>query len=234
MNERDAISFIMEELKEQRRHDFEMYFEMRQHTTSMYNALLERLREVDDLERHMKVPGSKEIRNVKGISEEKARELYNSIRTEYASSKPLGQPVAMVDFNSEAKVLPEPKTSMTPEELRVDKYDIQDLEDELEELDKLELEEDPDITIANKLDEEKETVQHDKPPVQDLVTAKIIEFLQKKGTWCHFAEIQTYVEAELEHEFLNFSNNVKRATNVSKHIQVKKINARKFLYKFKS
>lgn len=56
MNEREAIEFIMEEIKEQRRADHDMYFEMRKNTTDTYNRFLDRLRELDDKEREERKP----------------------------------------------------------------------------------------------------------------------------------------------------------------------------------
>jgi hypothetical protein len=54
MNERQAIHFEMQELKEQSRRDFDMYFELRKHRNQRYNELQNRLREID--ERDMKAP----------------------------------------------------------------------------------------------------------------------------------------------------------------------------------
>jgi hypothetical protein len=50
MNEREAIEFIMQEIKEQRRADHEMYLDMRKQTTSTYDRFLDRLRELDERE----------------------------------------------------------------------------------------------------------------------------------------------------------------------------------------
>lgn len=55
MNEREAIQFILEELKEQRRADFDMYFEMRKTTTAQYERFLDRLREIDERDAESKV-----------------------------------------------------------------------------------------------------------------------------------------------------------------------------------
>jgi hypothetical protein len=56
MNERQAIEFILDELKEQRRQDFDMYFEMRKYTSQKYNDLLNRLREIDERDVQTYVP----------------------------------------------------------------------------------------------------------------------------------------------------------------------------------
>lgn len=53
MNEREAIVFILEEIKEQRRQDFEMYFEMRKSNNNTYERFLDRLREIDELDREL-------------------------------------------------------------------------------------------------------------------------------------------------------------------------------------
>lgn len=53
MNEREALQFIMEELKEQRRADFDMYFEMRKNITNQYDRFLDRLRDLDDRDREL-------------------------------------------------------------------------------------------------------------------------------------------------------------------------------------
>lgn len=47
MNEREAIRLEMEELKEQGRRDWELYFEMRKHRNDRYTELQNRLREID-------------------------------------------------------------------------------------------------------------------------------------------------------------------------------------------
>lgn len=48
MDEREAIQFEMQDLREQSRLDFEMYFELRKQKSQRYNELLNRLRELDD------------------------------------------------------------------------------------------------------------------------------------------------------------------------------------------
>jgi len=48
MNEREAIALEMQELKEQGRLDWEMYFELRRHRNQRYNELQDRLRQIDE------------------------------------------------------------------------------------------------------------------------------------------------------------------------------------------
>jgi hypothetical protein len=97
MNEREAIQFIMEELKEQRRADFDMYFEMRKNITNQYERFLDRLRDLDEREapRTLVIPREPEIKH------EKLRAFFES-------------------------KLPEPKFKGTPEELRVDRVKIEE------------------------------------------------------------------------------------------------------------
>lgn len=55
MNERQAIEFIMNEIKEQRRADFEFYLKMRNQSTETYERFLDRLRELDERETKVKM-----------------------------------------------------------------------------------------------------------------------------------------------------------------------------------
>jgi hypothetical protein len=97
MNEREALQFIMEELKEQRRADFDMYFEMRKNITNQYDRFLDRLRDLDDRDRELnKVSPPEPV-----IKHEKLRAFFES-------------------------KLPEPKFKGTPEELRVDRVKIEE------------------------------------------------------------------------------------------------------------
>lgn len=48
MNEREAIKFEMEMLKEESRRDFDMYFELRKYKSKRFSELQDRLREIDE------------------------------------------------------------------------------------------------------------------------------------------------------------------------------------------
>lgn len=49
-NEREAILFEMQDLKEQSRKDFDFYFEMRKYRNQRYNELQDRLRDLDEIQ----------------------------------------------------------------------------------------------------------------------------------------------------------------------------------------
>jgi predicted KAP-like P-loop ATPase len=99
MNEREALQFIMEELKEQRRADFDMYFEMRKNITNQYDRFLDRLRDLDDRDRKLNEVEPKEHI----IKHEKLRAFFED-------------------------KLPEPKFKGTTEELRVDRIKVEEEE----------------------------------------------------------------------------------------------------------
>jgi hypothetical protein len=105
MNEREAIAFILQELKEQRRADFDMYFEMRKNTTAQYERFLDRLREIDELDRELKAvtpPPEPGLIIPKSLTAD--------LMKAYHEAEP-------------GKVLPEPRFKGTESELRVDKYE---------------------------------------------------------------------------------------------------------------
>lgn len=98
MNERQAIEFILEEIKEQRRADFDMYFEMRKQTTAQYERFLDRLRELDELDRELNAVSPRE----------------------YVEDVPPPTYVPTVPY---IHTLPEPRFKGTKEELRVDRIE---------------------------------------------------------------------------------------------------------------
>ena len=110
MNEREALKFVMEEIKEQRRADHEMYLDMRKQTTSMYERFLDRLRELDerDFER-----------------EERVKPLIMPKRELLTSAEPPQE--QLKELQGLFKTLPPaPSAHLTPSEIRVDKYEVEE------------------------------------------------------------------------------------------------------------
>lgn len=112
MNEREALQFVMEEIKKQRRADHEMYLDMRKQTTAMYERFLDRLRELDerDYERNRKTPLIIPKAHVTAAEppKEQLTELQGLFKT----------------------LPPAPSAHLTPSEMRVDRVEVEANEEE--------------------------------------------------------------------------------------------------------
>lgn len=101
MNEREAIAFEMQDLKEQGRLDFEMYFELRKFRSKRYNELQERLREIDEVERN-------------------AKRVATTPKIEVKLPKPRETQPFTLPWSAK-KELPEPRFKESVEDLRTDR-----------------------------------------------------------------------------------------------------------------
>lgn len=111
MNEREALEFVMQEIKEQRRADHEMYLDMRKQTTAMYERFLDRLRELDERDFQRRDPIVQAVQQYES----------QKIQPQITATKPISTVQTIADI---FKQLPVPKSShLTPTELRVDKYE---------------------------------------------------------------------------------------------------------------
>jgi hypothetical protein len=118
MNEREAIEYVMKELKEMRSHDSQMYWEMRNQTTKRYDELLNRLREIDEraiAKKHV------EVKKMPTRDEIQAR------IKQRLQSRPM-EDIIQEQRNVE-KELPSPRFKESPQELRVDKYPVEKKEE---------------------------------------------------------------------------------------------------------
>lgn len=219
MNEREAIKWILEELKEQRKQDFDMYFEMRKQTTMRYDALMNRLRFIDEQDRRMNV---KEPIKVEPITNLKAFQ------------KPVAESILMNHIKEvEENGLPKPRSmDMTPVELMAER--TEDFDEEEEE----EYAEDDGVMYED--DEEEEVKQ--KPsqrvgrryPHPDDVVEAIEEFLRRYPTkWFKTRQIKREIEKEFDFKWANFSEVMIRTSQLSPYIQMNR-NGRFMMFKYKS
>jgi hypothetical protein len=170
VNEREAIQFILEELKEQRRADFDMYFEMRKNTTAQYDRFLDRLREIDEKEREL-------------------NDSFPKPEPQMILPKPLRETVKDI-----FKQLPVPKSL--------------------------------DLSVADVRDErvmEEEAHERKSQVPAEEVAHYIVEYLKHADGSEPLRDIQYYVETEMNTQWSNFTEVMKRTMQLNPCIQRSKV-----------
>jgi hypothetical protein len=108
VNEREAIEFEMNELKEQGRLDFDLYFDLRKHRNERYSELQDRLRTID--ERDMKI----------------TTPTVNHIQVKRPDAREAQTVIIPLHLRERTKDLPDAKSAhMTQGEMRVDRIKLE-------------------------------------------------------------------------------------------------------------
>lgn len=229
MNERQAIQWILEELKEQRKQDFEMYFEMRKQTSMRYEALLNRLRFIDEKDRMMNAVETLPEPEKKMEPIHAYKELPKSEGEDHLIRKHLEQvrDNGIQNLPDVVKDMPEPKNpDATPTSLMVERVD----EDEEEDIPVIDIEEEDEGTEVMEDDE----LQHativrqplpsgyayqGKPNFLDVVEY-IEEYLKQHAKKSYrTAQLQRLVERHFNAKWANFSSVMVRVMDLSNHIK---------------
>jgi hypothetical protein len=109
VNEREPIEFEMNELKEQGRLDFDLYFDLRKHRNERYSQLQDRLRTIDERDMKVNTP------------------IVNHIQVKRPDAREAQTVIVPLHLRERTKDLPDAKSAhMTQGEMRVDRIKVEE------------------------------------------------------------------------------------------------------------